>query len=66
MWFPQTEALLDIRVTDADAPSYLTRSVGTSVLAIAEEDKKRKYVPAVEARCGSFSFCCDGRWCNGP
>ena len=54
VWLPQTEALLDIRVTDADAPSYLTRSVG-SVLAMAEEEKKRKYVSAVEARRGSFS-----------
>ena len=51
---PQTEALLDIRVTDADAPSYLTRSVG-SVLAMAEEEKKQKFVSAVEARRGSFS-----------
>ena len=41
-------------MTDADAPSYLTRSVG-SVLAMAEEEKKRKYVSAVEARRGSFS-----------
>ena len=41
-------------MTDADAPSYLSHSVG-GVLAMAEEDKKRKYVSAVEARRGSFS-----------
>ena len=40
MWFPQTEALLDIRVTDADAPSYLTRSVG-NVLAMGEKEKTK-------------------------
>ena len=38
VWLPQTEALLDIQVTDADAPSYLTRSVG-SVLTLAEEER---------------------------
>ena len=48
VWLPQTEAVLDSRVTDADAPSYLTRSVG-GVLAMAEEEKKRKYISAVEA-----------------
>ena len=41
-------------MTDADAPSYLSRSVG-GVLAMAEEEKKQKYVSAVEARRGSFS-----------
>ena len=40
VWLPQTEALLDIQVTDADAPSYLTRSVG-NVLAMAEEEKTK-------------------------
>ena len=40
VWLPQTEALLDIRVTDADAPSYLTCSVG-NVLAMAEEEKNK-------------------------
>ena len=41
-------------MTDADAPSYLSRSVG-GVLAMAEEEKKRKYVSAVEACRVSFS-----------
>ena len=54
VWLPQIEALFDIRVTDADAPSYLSRSV-KNVLATVEEEKKRKYVTAAEARRGSFS-----------
>ena len=53
VWLPQIEALFDIQVTDADAPSYLSRSV-KNVLTTAEE-KKRKYVTAAEARRGSFS-----------
>ena len=40
VWFPQTEALLDIRVTDVDVPSYLTRSVG-NVLAMGEKKKTK-------------------------
>ena len=54
VWLPQIEALFDVRVTDADAPSYLSRSV-VDVLATAEEEKKRKYVTAAEARRASFS-----------
>ena len=54
VWLPQVEALFDIRVTDADAPSYLSRSV-KNVLNTAEEEKKRKYVIAAEVRRGSFS-----------
>ena len=54
MWLPQIEALFDIGVMDADAPSYLSRSV-KNVLTTAEEKKKRKYVTAAEARRGSFS-----------
>ena len=48
VWLPQIEALFDIRVTDADAPSYLSRSV-KNVLITAEEEKKCKYVTAAEA-----------------
>ena len=54
MWLPQIEALFDARVTDVDAPSYLSRSV-VDVLATAEEEKKWKYVTAAEARRASFS-----------
>ena len=41
-WIPQTEALLDVCVTEVDAPSYVHHSV-TDVLASAEEEKKCKY-----------------------
>ena len=54
VWLPQIEALFDIRVTDADAPSYVTRSV-VNVMTMAEEEKKRKYLTAAEACRGSFS-----------
>ena len=54
VWLPQIEALFDIRVTDADVPSYVSRSVA-NVLTMAEEEKKRKYLTAAEARRGSFS-----------
>ena len=47
--------LLDIRVTDADAPSYLSSFVG-NVLAMVEDEKNQsKYVFAVEACHGFFS-----------
>ena len=53
--FLKLKHCLDNRVTDADAPSYLTHSVGSVLAMAAEEDKKRKYVSAVEACRGSFS-----------
>ena len=46
--------LLDIRVIDTDAASYCHRPV-CAVIKSAEEEKKRKYNEAVEARRGSFS-----------
>ena len=51
VWLPQIE---DVCITDADALSYFSWSV-VDVLATAEEDKKRKYVTAAEARRASFS-----------
>ena len=54
LWQYQSEALLDIRVMDTDANSYSQRPV-TAVIRSAEEDKKRKYNSAVEARCALFS-----------
>ena len=53
VWLPQIKALFDIRVTDADAPFCLSHSV-KNVLTTAGEEKKRKYVTAAQARCGSF------------
>ena len=51
VWLPQIKALFDIRVTDADALSYLSHSVA-NVLTMAEEEKKHKYVTAAEAHHG--------------
>ncbi|KAL1462001.1 hypothetical protein WDU94_013856 [Cyamophila willieti] len=48
------EALFDIRVIDTDAPSYASRSV-KSVISGAEEEKKRKYNTACEARHATFT-----------
>ena len=55
MWLPQIEALFDIRVMDADAPSYVSHSVANVLTMAEEEKKKRKYLKAAEARRGSFS-----------
>ena len=54
VWQSQTVALFDIRVIDTDAPSYLHRDVA-SILSSAEEEKKRKYNDAAEARRASFT-----------
>ena len=54
VWQSQTVALFDIRVIDTDAPLYLHRDVA-SVLSSAEEEKKRKYNDAAEARRASFT-----------
>ena len=47
--------MLDVRVLDTDAPSYCHRPVN-SVIKSAEEDKKHKYLEAVEGRRGCFSL----------
>lgn len=39
VWLPQIGALFDVRVTDADALSYISHSVA-DVLVTAEEVKK--------------------------
>ena len=54
VWQSQTVALFDIRVIDTDAPLYLHRDVA-SILSSVEEEKKRKYSDAAEARCASFT-----------
>jgi len=54
VWIPQVEALFDVRVADTDAASYVNHSV-SAVLAIAEEEKKHKYLPAAELRHASFT-----------
>ena len=51
LWAAQTEALLDIRVMDTDAQLYTSRTVDSA----AENEKKKKYLDAVEARHASFT-----------
>ena len=53
VWLPQIEALFDVRVTDSDAPSYMSHSVA-DVLVAAEEETK-KYLTGAEAHHVSFS-----------
>ena len=50
----QTEALLDIRVTDTDAESYKHKSL-EQVLKQQETEKKRKYKKACEERRCHFT-----------
>ena len=54
LWSPQTEALLDIRIIDTDAPSY-KHHTPEAVLESAAKEKKRIYQKAVEDRCGQFT-----------
>ena len=54
VWQSQTVALFDVRVIDTDASSYLHRDVAT-ILSSVEEEKKRKYNDAPEARRASFT-----------
>ncbi len=42
VWQPQAMALLDIRVVDTDASSYVARPV-ESILDSTEQEKRRKY-----------------------
>ena len=53
VWQPQTAALFDVRVVDTDTQSYLSRSV-SAILSSAEQEKKNKYLEAVEAKRASF------------
>ena len=47
IWQPQVDDLLDVWVIDIDAPSHIDRTVST-VLGTSENEKKRKYLDAVE------------------
>ena len=46
--------MFDVRVADTDAASYVYRPV-SAVLASAEEEKKHKYLTAVELCHASFT-----------
>ena len=54
IWQPQTEALFDIQAVDMDAPSYVKRTV-EAALQTAEQEKKKKYLEAVQTRRATFS-----------
>ena len=54
LWQPQTVALLDVRVVDTDAVSHIHQNT-SAVLSSAEEEKKRKYNSAAEARRASVT-----------
>ena len=54
VWIPQAEALFDVQVTDFDAAFYVDHPVST-VLATAEEEEKRKYLPATQLCHASFT-----------
>ena len=54
VWQSQTVALFGIRVIDTDTLLYLHWDVA-SVLSSADEEKKRKYNDAAEARRASFT-----------
>ena len=57
VWEPQAIALFDIHVVDTDARSYLSHSPST-VLALAEAEKKRKYCDACTERHATFTPLC--------
>uniref|UniRef100_A0A1X7U4G7 Uncharacterized protein n=1 Tax=Amphimedon queenslandica TaxID=400682 RepID=A0A1X7U4G7_AMPQE len=57
VWSQQSQVLLDIRVVNTDSQSYLNQSP-SNVLAIAEEEKKAKYLSACEARKALFTLIC--------
>ena len=57
VWQRQCTAMFDVRVVDSDSPSYSDKSP-QSVLAIAEREKKRKYIAACESRHCSFTPLC--------
>ena len=54
LWQPQVMGLIDVRVVDTDAPSYVGKPV-EAVLNMAEKEKKTKYNGASEERRASFS-----------
>ena len=54
LWQPQTDVLFDVRVVDTDALSHCHRPV-RQVIRSAEDEKKLKYLEAVEERRGSFT-----------
>ena len=56
VWSPQVDVLLDIRVTDTDASSYVDQAP-LAILRRAEAEKKDKYLKACEERRALFTPC---------
>ena len=57
-WRPQVTCYIDVRVTDVDASSYVSRPV-SKVLAGQEKDKKNKYLRScLDSRCHFTPFVC--------
>lgn len=54
VWQPQTTTLIDVRVVDTDAPSYVNNPV-SKILQTAESEKSNKYLSASLDRRASFS-----------
>ena len=54
VWHPQTEALFDLRVCNADALSYANPQV-TAVSDSLAEAKKTKHAQACRQRCADFT-----------
>ena len=67
VWLPQTQALLNVRVTDTNAPFMFVPVHVVAVQVAAEEEKNVKYLSTctVEARHAFFTpfvVFVDGQW----
>ena len=57
VWQPQSTTILDVRVVDSDAPSYV-RKPPLQILKTAEREKKSKYQEACNSIHSSFTPLC--------